>query len=84
MPSLLAARPPSYAPPRTRDEALFVLTLLAAATAIVPGVQDGWRAAVNLSLQSPPAAALPLPAWTLGVGVTALLLGGLYSLWSRR
>ena len=78
------ARQPSFAPPRMRDEALFVLTILGAATAIVPGVQDGWRAAVNLSLQSPPAAALPLPAWTLGVGVTALLLGGLYSLWSRR
>ena len=78
------ARQPSFAPPRMRDEALFVLTSLGAATAIVPGVQDGWRAAVNLSLQSPPAAALPLPAWTLGVGVTALLLGGLYSLWSRR
>ena len=78
------ARQPSFAPPLMRDEALFVLTILGAATAILPGVQDGWRAAVNLSLQSPPAAALPLPAWTLGVGVTALLLGGLYSLWSRR
>jgi hypothetical protein len=78
------ARKPAFAPPRMRDEALFVLTILGAATAIVPGVQDGWRAAVNLSLQSPPAAALPLPPWTLGVGVTALLLGGLYSLWSRR
>ena len=78
------ARQPAFAPPRMRDEALFILTMLGAATAIVPGVQDGWRAALNLSLQSRPAAALPLPAWTLGVGVTALLLGGVYSLWSRR
>ena len=78
------ARQPGFAPPRMRDEALFLLTILGAATAIVPGVQDGWRAAISLSLQSPPAAAMPLPAWTLGVGVSALLLGALYSLWSRR
>jgi hypothetical protein len=39
---------------------------------------------VNLSLQSPPAAVLPLPAWTLLIGASALVLGGLYSLWSRR
>jgi hypothetical protein len=81
---LLLARPDTFAPPRMRDEALFILTIVGAATAMVPGVQDGWRAALALSVQSPPAAALPLPAWTLGVGVTALLLGGLYSLWSRR
>ena len=78
------ARQPAFAPPRMRDEALFVLTILGAVTAIVPGVQEGWRAAVNLSLQSPAAAAMPLPPWTLGVGASALLLGGLYSLWSRR
>jgi hypothetical protein len=78
------SRQPAFAPPRLRDDALFVLTVLGAATAIVPGVQDGWRAAVNLSLQSPPAAVLPLPAWTLLIGASALVLGGLYSLWSRR
>jgi hypothetical protein len=78
------SRQPAFAPPRLRDDALVILTVLGTATAIVPGVLDGWRAAVNLSLQSPPAAALPLPAWTLGIGVSALLLGGLYSLWSRR
>ena len=82
--ALWYAREPSFAPPRLRDDALVLLTVLGAATAILPGVQEGWRAAVNLSLQSGPAAALPLPAWTLGVGASALALGGLYSLWSRR
>jgi hypothetical protein len=78
------ARQPAFAPPRLRDDALVALTVLGAATAIVPGVQEGWRAALNLSLQSPAAAVMPLPAWTLVVGATALALGGLYSLWSRR
>jgi hypothetical protein len=78
------ARTPSFAPARLRDEALIAVTIFGAATAIVPGVQEGWRAAVNLSMQSPSEAPLPLPAWTLGVGATALALGGLYSLWSRR
>ena len=79
-----AARQPSFAPPRLRDEALLVLTVLGTATALVPGVQEGWRAAVNLSVQSPAATAMPLPAWTLGVGASALALGALYSVWSRR
>jgi len=80
----LYARRADFAPPRLRDDALVVLTVLGTATALVPGVTDGWRAAVNLSVQSPAAAALPLPAWTLGVGASALVLGALYSLWSRR
>jgi len=80
----LYARRTDFAPPRLRDEALVVLTVLGTATAVVPGVLDGWRAAVNLSVQSPSAAPLPLPAWTLGVGGSALVLGALYSLWSRR
>jgi hypothetical protein len=80
------ARRASFAPPRMRDEALFVLIVLGAAAAVVPGVQEGWRAAVNLSVQSAsaPAPASPLPAWTFAVGASALALGGLYSLWSRR
>jgi hypothetical protein len=79
------ARRPTFAPPRMREEALFVLMVCAVATAMVPGVQDGWRAAVNLSLQSsPPAAATAVPTWALAVGVSAVTLGALYSLWSRR
>jgi hypothetical protein len=78
------ARRPGFLSRRMRDEALLLLTVLGVITAVLPGVQDGWRAAVNLSLQSPPAAALPLPAWTVGVGASALLLGALFSLWSRR
>ena len=80
----LYARRADFAPPQLRDDALVVLTVLGTATAVVPGVIDGWRAAVNLSVQSPSATAMPLPAWTLGVGASALVLGGLYSLWSRR
>jgi len=79
------ARQAAFAPPRLRDEALFLVAVSAVAAAIVPGVQDGWRAAINLSLQSsPPLASGSLPAWTTAAGVSAVLLGGLYSLWSRR
>ena len=82
--AMWCARRPAFAPARQRDDALIVLVVFSAATAIVPGVLDGWRAAVNLSVQSAPAAPMPLPAWTLAVGASALALGGLYSLWSRR
>jgi hypothetical protein len=82
--ALWYARQPAFAPPRLRDDALVVLTVLGTVTAVVPGVQEGWRAAMNLSQQSPSAAGMALPAWTLGVGASALALGGLYSLWSRR
>jgi hypothetical protein len=82
---IACARSASFAPGRLRDESLFLVMICAVVAAVLPGVQDGWRAAVNLSLQSSqPAATQALPAWTLAVGVSALLLGGLYSLWSRR
>jgi hypothetical protein len=82
--AMWCARRPDFAPPRLRDDALILLITFGAATAIAPGVLEGWRAAVNLSVQSAPAAPMPLPAWTLAVGGSALALGGLYSLWSRR
>jgi hypothetical protein len=82
--AMWCARQPAFAPGRLRDDALIVLIVFGAVTAVVPGVLDGWRAAVNLSVQSTPAAPMPLPAWTLAVGGSALALGGLYSLWSRR
>jgi hypothetical protein len=82
--AMWCARQPAFAPARLRDDALIVLVVLGAVTAVVPGVLEGWRAAVNLSVQSAPAAPMPLPAWTLAIGGSALALGGLYSLWSRR
>ena len=82
--AMWCARHPAFAPGRMRDDALLVLIVFGAVTAVAPGVQEGWHAAVNLSVQSAPAAPMPLPAWTLAVGGSALALGGLYSLWSRR
>ena len=82
--AMWCARQPAFAPGCLRDDALIVLIVLGAVTAVVPGLLDGWRAAVNLSVQSVPAAPMPLPVWTLAVGGSALALGGLYSLWSRR
>jgi hypothetical protein len=82
--AMWCARRPAFAPERLRNDALLVLVVFGAITAVAPGVQEGWRAAVNLSVQSAPAAPMPLPAWTLAVAGSALAFGGLYSLWSRR
>jgi len=81
----LRARRPEFAPPQLRDEALIIVTVCALAVAMLPGVMDGWQAAVNLSVQSSEqAAAAVVPAWTLAIGASALTLGALYSMWSRR
>jgi hypothetical protein len=84
----LQARRPSFAPPALREEALLVLAVVAIAGAALPGVTDGWHAAVNLSVQggqpSTASAAITVPAWTLTAASLALVSGGLFSLWSRR
>ena len=69
-----------------RDEALLGVCLLGLVVAVVPGVIDGWQAAVNLTI--PARHARPghgrFPAWTLALVGTAMALGAMYSLWSRR
>jgi hypothetical protein len=84
----LRARREVFAPPALRDEALLVLAVVGTAAAALPGVAEGWHAAVNLSVQGgqPPApsADTAMPGWTLAVASVALVSGGLFSLWSRR
>jgi hypothetical protein len=79
----LGATRPAFAPPVLRDEGMFAVFILACAIAIAPGVQEGWRAALNLTVESR-AAGTALPLWTLMLSASALVLGGAYSLWSRR
>ena len=83
----LRARRPAFAPPGLREEALLVLAIVGIAGAALPGMADGWQAAVNLSAQGgPPSnpADTALPIWTLATASLALVSGGLFSLWSRR
>ena len=81
--AVLAARE-GFAPPRLRDEAYLILSVLGAVAAAAPVVADGWRAALNLNLQDAGTSPVALPAWTFALSAGAALSGGLYSLWSRR
>ena len=83
----LRLRRPGFAPPRLREEALLVMVALGLSMAALPGISEGWHAAVNLSVQGGPADPGPsaaMPGWTLIVASAALVCGGLFSLWSRR
>jgi hypothetical protein len=88
MSALLRARRPVFAPAALVDEALIVLALVGLTAAALPGIAEGWHAAVNLSVRGGQAAnASPdttMPMWTIAVASTALISGGLFSLWSRR
>jgi hypothetical protein len=86
--AFLRGRSAAFAPPALVEEALIVLGVVGIAAAAFPGIADGWRAAVNLSVQGGQSStAVPetaLPVWTLAVASAALISGGLFSLWSRR
>jgi len=76
---------PSFAPEVLREEALLGLCLIGLVVAIVPGVTDGWQAAANLTIQpATPGPTTPVPTWTLALVGSAMALGAVYSLWSRR
>lgn len=86
--ALLGAKRPGFAPPAMREEALLLLAAVGVAAAALPGILEGWHAAVNLSVRggaSPAATAdAIIPLWTIAVGSAALVSGGLFSIWSRR
>ena len=79
----LAMTRPRFAPPILRDEALLAVFVLGIAVAIVPGVQEGWRSALALNLDSKNTAQ-SIPAWTMLLAGASVVGGGMYSLWSRR
>lgn len=84
VPAWLAPRP-GFAPPHLRDEALLLSAVFGIAVATLPGVTDGWQAALGLSLQTSQASpGAAIPAWALGIGVSSIALGALSSMWSRR
>jgi hypothetical protein len=80
----LARRRPGFAPPQIHDEALLVIAVCGLGLAMLPGVVEGWHAAVNLNLGSRDVVARAAPVWTLAVVVAAAASGGVYALWSRR
>jgi len=84
-PAWLARVRSSFAPDLLREDALLGLCLFGLVVAILPGVTDGWQAAANLTIQpATPGPTTPIPTWTLALVGTAMALGAVYSLWSRR
>ncbi len=82
--AVLAARHPDFAPHRIRDEALLILTALAAVVGLAPGLLAGWQSAGALNLEGKREVARALPSWTILTTLGAVSLGGLYSVWTRR
>jgi len=84
-PAWLARVRPSFAPDVLRDESLLGLCVFGLVVAIMPGVIDGWQAAANLTIEpATPSATIPVPTWTLTLVGTAMAVGAVYALWSRR
>ncbi len=80
-------RRPRFAPDRLREEALCGVCLFGAVVAMMPGLLDGWTAAVNLTTVSGGGTTAPgawPPLWALALVGASLTLGMAHSLWSRR
>lgn len=73
-----------FAPSELREEALTLMAALGLCAAALPGISDGWRSALVLSLEGPTGVTEPIPVWTLAVGGSSIAFGALYSIWSRR
>jgi hypothetical protein len=82
--ALLSRRRPQFAPTPLREEALLVVLVLGIAVAAAPGVAAGWQSAVILNLQQKEVASQAVPAWTLLLTLGAAMVGGLYTVWTRR
>lgn len=82
---LIGDRRRRFAPADLVEDALGLLVVVGLVSAAWPVVAEGWQAAGNLQVSgSAPAGAVVMPVWVLSVSATALLGGGVYSLWSRR
>ena len=79
-----ARRHASFAPARLCEDALVVVAFVAVCAAAVPGLTEGWRAAVNLKFGGATQAAASVPAWALAVSLAAAAAGAGYGAWSRR
>ena len=80
----LARTRPQFAPKVLEDDALLVVMATGLVLAVLPGVLDGWQAALALNMSGPVAGADSLPRWLVAVVAGALLVGGMHSVWSRR
>ena len=81
----LARTRAAFASRELTEEGLLAILVLGLGVAAIPGVLDGWQAAVNLSGATERAAnPVSLPVWTFAALATWSSLGALYSVWSRR
>ena len=68
------------------EEALVLLSVLAAVLGAAPLIAAGWQSATALNLEEKRAAlnTVAVPVWTVVIMLTSVSLGGAYSLWTRR
>jgi hypothetical protein len=84
-PVWLARRRHSFAPQVIQDDALLVVMGLGVVLAVLPGVLDGWQAALALNMSGAAVgAAEPLPSWLVAAVMASLLVGAAHTVWSRR
>lgn len=81
--ALLARQTPDFVSPRTLDEALVLLCVLALLAAALPGLLAGWESARILNTASRGVSVLPA-GWVLVLALAALFSGALHTVWRRR
>jgi hypothetical protein len=83
LPVWLARSRPGFAPPVLQDDALLGVLAMGVGLAVLPGVLDGWQAALALNIGAAGGGG-SLPPWLVAAVMFALLMGALHSVWSRR
>lgn len=86
-PAMLSGRP-NFASPVLWEQALLLIAVLGLIVALAPGIASGWVSAAALNLQQTGNSdsrdtASEFPRWTFAVGMSSLILGGLFRLWKR-
>jgi hypothetical protein len=83
LPVWLARSRPGFAPPVLQDDALLGVLAMGAVLAVLPGVIDGWQAALALNIGAAEGGG-SLPPWLVAAVMVALVMGAVHSVWSRR
>ncbi len=79
----LAMRQPNFVSATLHEEALLLILILALITAAAPGITAGWTSALALNLRDNESLRPMMPGWVIGLGCTALALGGVFTVWRR-
>jgi hypothetical protein len=72
-----------FAPPFLRDEAMFLILILAVVVAAASSVSQGWHSAIALNVTAEGRRSASVPLWMVSFVVVSLTCGGLWSMWRR-